>query len=184
MAIDRVPHHLAREPADFGETFPAVELGHADRHFIAAALADLAPAGGEVRLAAATSKLGIGFHPPDQLAEIAVRQIQVEVQLAEIVEVLEVDLLKPEIKRLHNARTDRAVPAVRFGVDFDPVVPGGIFLKDLVRIVRRPVIDDDPKRRRHRLRNNAVQREPHIVLLVPARRYQHISHQAIQARNG
>src|SRR5579862_6548798 len=35
MTVDSIPHDLAHEPTDFLEAFDAIELSHADRHFVA-----------------------------------------------------------------------------------------------------------------------------------------------------
>ena len=54
--------------------------------------------------------------------EVARRQAQIEIQLAEIVVIVGVDRFVAGIKRVNDAGPDRPPSAIASGDDFDPVV--------------------------------------------------------------
>src|SRR5690606_32084641 len=85
VTVDTVPHHLADEATDLLETFPAVELGHPDGHFIAAGFADQSPiSADEVGFATARADARIGTHAPQKNLEVSGRQFQIKIELAKI----------------------------------------------------------------------------------------------------
>jgi hypothetical protein len=75
---------------------------------------------------------------------------------------------KPRVERFDDARPHGAVTAVGLRDHADPVVACGVFGEDRGRLVRRPVVDDDPKRRAQALTHDAVERAAHVGRLVPA----------------
>ncbi len=89
VAVDAVPHHLAHDAADLQETADAIELGHPDRHFVPADFGRQRTAlrVDEPRLAGGGPDARIALHPLHQQLEVANRQVQIRIQLAEIVEV-------------------------------------------------------------------------------------------------
>jgi hypothetical protein len=84
VAVDRVPHDLADEAADLLEALPAVELRHPGRHLVAPPLGDEHAGPPHVGLAGTGPDPGVRLHPRDQPRKIAGRQVEVEVELAEI----------------------------------------------------------------------------------------------------
>src|SRR5689334_11587462 len=115
MAVDAVPHDLADESSDLTETLHPVELGHAHRHLVAAHLGDqLAAAGGdEVGLPGCGAKPGVRFHALHQQLEIPLRKIEVEIKLAEIIELPERDRLEASVEGFDHAGADAATAAIR-----------------------------------------------------------------------
>ena len=113
--VDAVPHDLAHEAAELLEAIAAIELGRADRGFVAVALADELAVGVDVGLAAAGGDARVGLHALHQVLEVARRQDQVEVELAEVVVVVGVDGLVAGVERLDDAGADGAARRDRRG---------------------------------------------------------------------
>ena len=114
MTVDAVPHHLAHEAADLLEAGDPVELGHADRHLVAADFRHQCAASrvDEPRLARCRSDPRIAFHPLHQHFEVANRQVEIHVQLADIVEVLKLHTIESCIESLDDAGADLAAAAI------------------------------------------------------------------------
>ena len=114
VAVDAVPHHLAHEAADFLEARDPIELGHADRHLVAADLGHQRAVlrMHEPRLARRRADARIALHPLHQDFEVADRQVEIHVELAEVVEVLEVDLVQARIEGFDDAGADLAAATV------------------------------------------------------------------------
>ncbi|MGF1455375.1 MAG: hypothetical protein ACFB6R_08365 [Alphaproteobacteria bacterium] len=93
VAIDAVPIHVAHEAADRLEPVGPVKFGHAEGGVVAVALGPKRAVLLDIGLAAAGRDGGIGLHAVHQHFEIARRQAQIEVELADIVEGVRVDLL-------------------------------------------------------------------------------------------
>ncbi|MBA7672865.1 hypothetical protein ES703_81052 [subsurface metagenome] len=132
VTVDAVPHHLAYEAADFPETVDAVELGHADRHLVAADFGHQC-AGlrmNEPGFARRRADPRIAFHPLHQDLEVANRQIEIHVELAQIVEVFETDFVQSGIEGFDDAGADLP-PATVLACD-DPQVrqPPRIFFQN------------------------------------------------------
>ncbi len=175
VAVDRVPHHRAHEAADRLEARAPVELGHAHRHLVAAFLAHHPARGGaEIGFPRAGADPRVGLHPRDQLGEIAGGQVEIEVELAEIGVVGEVDPREPVAERLDDAGPHRTGAAVGLAHHLDPGVPGGIVGEDRRRLVGRAVVHDHPFRRAQGLRHDAVEGAAHVGRLVAAGRDQQI----------
>ncbi len=66
----------------------------------------------EPRLARCRADARITFHPLHQDFEVANRQVQIHVELAEIIEILEPHLLDACIERLDDTGTDLAAAAI------------------------------------------------------------------------
>ena len=105
VAVDAVPHDLAHEATDLLEARDPIELGHAHRHLVPADLLHQSaaqridepwPAGGgpDARIA---------LHPLHQELEVADRQVEIHVQLAQIIEVLQPHRIQASIERVDNA---------------------------------------------------------------------------------
>jgi hypothetical protein len=114
VVVNAVPHHLADEASDLTEALDAIELGHARRCIVADAFADQSASRRVlvVGLARARAEARIIFHPPDQDLEVAVGKIEIEVDLAEVVELVEVNGCETGIKSLDDSWPHRACPAV------------------------------------------------------------------------
>src|SRR5258705_9664489 len=96
VAVDPVPHDLPYEAADLAEASDPVELGHPHRHLVAADFGD-ALAGArmdEPGFSRAGPETRLPLHPPHQELEVAGWQIEVHVELAEVVVVVEVEALQ------------------------------------------------------------------------------------------
>ena len=177
VAVDDVPADLGHEAADIAEAVDPVELGHADRHLVAAELADLGAAClvGEVGLAAAGAHLGVPLQLAHQAFEVARRQVEVHVQLADVVEVVHLQVGEPLVEGIDHAAADLAEAAV---VPLDHLQVGDlglVGLQDLGRAVGRAVVDHDPECRRNALPHHAVERAGQILLFVPAGRDQGVA---------
>src|SRR5215472_17318708 len=120
VAVDSVPHHLSYEPTDLTETGHPVELGRSQRHLFAANLRDqLAGAGmNEEGLAGSRAQARLRLHPPHQELEVARGKVEIHVELAEVVEAVEVDALQAGVEGFDHARSDAPAPAV--GAPDDP----------------------------------------------------------------
>src|SRR5262245_46910516 len=114
MAVDAVPHDLANEATDLLEALAPVQLDHARRHLVADCLADerAARSGVEPGLAAARAEPWVAGHPGDQVLEVGGRQLEVEVELAHVVEFTRVDRRIARVERFDHARPDVAGAAV------------------------------------------------------------------------
>src|SRR5262249_9018724 len=102
--------------------------------------------------------------------EVARRQAEIEVQLAEIIVVAEIYSFVSGIKRIDDARTDRAPSAIASSHDLDPFVFFLIFGENLRRFVGRSVINDDPFGGPDGLTDDRIQRLPHVLRFVAASR--------------
>src|SRR5690606_10307004 len=97
VAVDPVPHHLPDEAADLAKTRDPVELRHAHGHLVAAGLRHELSADRVVEpgLAGAGPEARIRLHALHQALEIAIRELEIDVELADVVVVLEADRLEP-----------------------------------------------------------------------------------------
>ena len=100
--------------------------------------------------------------------------VEIEVELAQVVEVIEVDGVEPRVERLDDARAHFARAAIRALDDAQVRELRCVRFQDLRRVVRRAVVDDDPERRRDTLRSDAVERAAHVLRLVTARTDEHV----------
>src|SRR6185437_2505816 len=150
------------------EALRAIELAGADRVLIADALGDQRAVLLEIGFAATGADPRVIAHPPHQGLEVPGRQDKVEVELAEIAVLADVDRLQPRVERLDDAGADGAVAAIRAGHDGNPVVLRRIFSQDAGRLIGRAVIDDDPSRGPRALRNDTVERLAHEPRFVTA----------------
>src|SRR5919198_4888578 len=126
MAVDAVPHHLAYETTDFEEALDAVELRRPDRGLVAAVLAhEAAVRTPVVGLPAACADPRLSLHPRHQKLEIARGKVEVEVELANVVELTRIDRFVSGIERLDHAGTDAATSAVLAADDADEVEARG-----------------------------------------------------------
>ena len=133
VAVDAVPHHLPHEAADLPEAGHPVELGHAHRHLVAAHLRDQRAVCGvhEVRLSRGGAEPGLGLHPLHEPLEVARRQVEVQVELAEVVESAEVHGLETGVERLHHARPHAPPAAVVAADDLEVRQTRGVLGEDL-----------------------------------------------------
>src|SRR6267378_6106849 len=99
VAVDPIPHDLAHEATQLPEALDPVELGHADGGLVTAGLTDEAAIPrAVVRLSAACSEARLGLHALHQQLEVPGRQVKIEVELAEVVELRQVDGFEPSVK--------------------------------------------------------------------------------------
>src|SRR5262249_24468966 len=106
MAVDPVPHDLTDEPTDLAKARSPLELRHPHGHLVAADLGN-ERAGSrvhEVGLAGSSAEAGRRLHALGQELEIARGQIEIHVELAEVVEVVERDRLQSCVERLDDSR--------------------------------------------------------------------------------
>jgi len=129
----------------------------------------------EVSLAARRTQTRLGFHAAHDFFEITQRQVEVQVELADVVVVVGVYAIIAGVERVDHARPDLAPAAVLTTNNLDVVEPLGVLGEDLRRLVRRAVVHDHPSGRRHGLRRHAVERAPHVARLVPTRRDQAVA---------
>jgi hypothetical protein len=151
VAIDGVPHDLADKTTNRLKTGYAVEFRHARRHLIAAPFRHELAVHAHVGLARTGADARVLPHPVDQRLEIPRRQVQIEIKLAEIIEVIQLYCVQTGIKRLDDAGPHRAVAAIGFPDHADPVMPGHVLGQDLGGLVGGTVVDDHPERGPHRL---------------------------------
>jgi hypothetical protein len=169
VTVEPVPHHLPNEAADILETGPAIEFRGADRHLVAHPLPDaVAGAVDVIGLARTGAEPRISLHLLDQPLEISLRQVEIEVELAEIGVPRGVDRLPTGIEGVDHPRAHGPVAAILAPDHADPVVPGRVIGQDLGALVGRSVIDDHPQRRPMRLRDHAVEGAAHELGLVAA----------------
>src|SRR5437667_11527474 len=119
VAVDAIPHDLPHEAADLLETFGAIELDHADGHFIAAGFGDeLAIIAAEIGFAGAGADAGILFHSLNEGLEIARRDVEVEIELADVIEVTWIDGFVAGVEGVDDAGADGAAAMVFAAGDF------------------------------------------------------------------
>src|SRR5208282_3635034 len=114
VAVNAVPHDLAHEAADLLKAGYPIKLGHAHRHLVptdfrhqrAALRVD------EPRLAGGGPDARIALHPLHQRLEVADWQVQIHVQLAQIVEVLQAHRLQSGVEGLDDARPHLPAAAI------------------------------------------------------------------------
>ena len=112
MAVDPVPHEFSDEAANLLETIGPIKLDHSDRVFVAAHLHHPAAVPGVVRLTAGRADARIGLHADHQVLEIGGGEVEIEVELADVVELVRIDRVIPRVKRLDHATAELPVTAV------------------------------------------------------------------------
>ena len=168
MAIDAVPHHLADESPDLPEAGDPVELGRPHRHLVANGLRDQRPSLGvrEPGLPGGRPQARLDLHSRHEQLEVARREVEVGIELAHIVELVELDRLEPAVEGFDDPGPYVAPPAVAVPHDAQVGEPGRILLEDGRRLVGRAVVDHHPERGWDRLGRHAVEcpsNEPGLV---------------------
>src|SRR6185437_10839800 len=115
MAVDSVPHDLSDEAANLLESIRSVELGHSKRGIVAVALVDQAPSLMDIRFSAASGYVRIRVHPLHQDFEVAGRQEEIQIELANEIEGARIDGLISGIEGVYDAGPDRAMTSIRAG---------------------------------------------------------------------
>src|SRR3954469_14462666 len=176
MAVDSIPHYLRDEAADLSEARDPIKLCHPDRHLIAADFRNQRSGSWmhEPRLPGRRTQSRLRFHAPDHAFEIAGRHFEVEIELAHVLEVVEVDGRQALIEGLDHASADFSRSAIRSPDQADVWIAGRIGFNDRGGLVLRSVIHDDPLGGRHCLLDDAVERPPRVASLVAAGRNQAI----------
>jgi hypothetical protein len=112
--------------------------------------------------------------------EVAWRKVEIQVELAEVLEVVQVDGFETSVERLDNPGAHAATP---------PVCPPDhaqigqlprVLLEDRGCGVGGAVVDHDPERRRHALPRHALRRTTHVFRLVAAGRQEDVAGLAVQ----
>src|ERR687891_2009521 len=108
MAVDAVPHHLFDKPADLAEAGLSIKLGHADRHLVTAHFwyEGTGARMHEPRLSGCRAEAWLGLHPPNKAFEIRGWQHQIEIQLADVLEIGRRDARVADIESFDDARAD------------------------------------------------------------------------------
>src|SRR4029077_18876363 len=91
VTVDPIPHDLAYKPADRLEARHAIKFRRTDRHVVSLTFVDELAAFLYVGLAAAGRDARVCCHLLHECFEVAWRQTQIEIELAEIVVVVGVD---------------------------------------------------------------------------------------------
>src|SRR5262245_44446034 len=114
VAVDAVPHDLPHEATDLLEARDPIELGHSNRHLVPTDFRHQCAALGvdKPRLAGGRADARIALHPLHQQLEVADWQLQVHVELAYVLEVLEVHRVQAGIERLNDARSHLPTAAI------------------------------------------------------------------------
>lgn len=170
VAIDPVPHQLAHEAANLLEAFGAIELGHPDRIFVAAEFGDEATGGwgGEIRFARDRAESCVCFHQFDEPFEISGRQVEVEVEFADVLVVKGVELGVPLVERVDHATAELSLAAVFASDHLNVGMFRRILGKDGRGFIRGAVVDDENQGWRAGLGDEAIEGSPAILGLVPA----------------
>ena len=113
---------------------------------------------------------GSTLHPLHQQLEVAGRQVQIHVQLAQIVEVLQAHRLQAGVEGLDDARPHLAAAAIGAPHHAQIGQAAGVFLEDGRGSSVDPSSTTIHSRGWHRLRRHAVERAAEVLGLVPARR--------------
>src|SRR5690606_4629087 len=105
VTVDSIPGDFADETADLAEALDAVELRRADGVLVAGALLEERA----VRLAleelpGEVAEVRVGLHAFHEPLEVARRQLEISVELADVIEVVELDMREPCVERLDHAR--------------------------------------------------------------------------------
>ena len=98
-----------------------------------------------VQLSTARSQARLPLHAPHEQLEVARGDLEVEVELAKVIERRRVDGVVPGIEGLDDPRADTSPPAIVAAQDADEVETGRVFGQDARRRIGRPVIDDQPE---------------------------------------
>src|SRR4029077_8049367 len=98
--------------ANLTKALGAVELHHSDRILVATLLADELAVQLHIWLAATGADARLGLHAAHKLLEIARRQFQVEIELADVFELLGIDRGKSLVERLDHAAAQLAIAAI------------------------------------------------------------------------
>ena len=177
VAVDAIPHDLAHKAPDLLEAVHAIEFGHAHRHLVAADLRNqgVALRVDEPGLAGCGPDARVALHPLHQSFEIARREIQIHVQLADIVKVLEAHRLQSSVEGLDDSGTDLPAAAIGALLHAQAGQSRGVLPQYRGGLIGRSVVHDYPERWLHGLRCHAVERAAEVLSLVPAGRYQQIA---------
>ncbi len=120
MTVDTIPHHLPHEAANLLEAFGAIELDHADGHFIATGFADeISLAVFEVWLSGAGANAGIPLQSFHECFEITRGDVQVEIEFADVFEIAGVDRFVAGVEGINHSRANRAPTAIGAADDSD-----------------------------------------------------------------
>jgi hypothetical protein len=157
MTVQPIPHHLPCKTADIAETRRAIKLGHAHRIFVAARFANQAPGIAKVGLAATGPQARVLLHPLYQRLEVARRQLEIEIELAEIRERMEINPFQPGIKSINNTRANPTLPAIISMNDMDKLVFSRVTIEQIPRAIGRTIVDDDPLLRPNTLSEHTLQ---------------------------
>src|SRR5205085_12437038 len=141
-----VPHDFPDEPTDLQEALRPIELGGSDGDLVTAALADeVAEAPAVVWLSTAASQSRIALHALHEDLEVAGRQLEIEVELAEIVELPGVDGLVAGVEGFDHARAHASPPSILASDDAAEIETRCVLCQDGGRRVARPVVYDHPQ---------------------------------------
>src|SRR5690606_9284423 len=113
VPVDAIPGHLAHEASDLAEALHAVELRGADGVLVARALLPQPPIGLALEaLAAEVTEVSVRLHPLHRPLEVARAELEVAVELADVIALVEVHAREAIVERLDHAGADRARPSV------------------------------------------------------------------------
>jgi len=135
VAIDAIPHNLSHETAGFLETGHPVELRHAQRRLVTFPFRDQSATFFYIALATRRTHTRVLLHAFNQYLEIPFRQTEIQIQLAQVVEITRRDRFVSRVERIDHARSHGAMTPVCTRHDFNPVVCTRILRKDLWRFI-------------------------------------------------
>src|SRR5258708_7799558 len=183
VSVDAVPHDLPYEATDLSEARRAIELGHAHRVLVADLLRDQprAVADGElyrgrghagrneVWFPRARADARLSLYAVHKDGEVSGRQVEVQVELADVVVGKRIDGLVTRVEGIDHAPPHLADAAL--GSANDPHVrePRRVLLEDLWRLVLGAVVHKDPPGGRLRLARDRLQGAARILGLLAAR---------------
>jgi hypothetical protein len=167
MAIDPIPHDLANETTDVAVTGRPVEFRHPHGHLVPADLRSQGAGRGmkEVGPPRRCSQSRVGLHARDEELEVAGWKVEVDVELADLLENVEVHGLEARIERVDDTGAHAATSTVEpsrpgaTGDERDTGPESGGF-------VGRAVVDDDPQGGRDRLDRDTVQRPSYVLDVI------------------
>ena len=171
VAVEPVPHDFPDEPADLQEAIHPVELGGTDGNLVTAALAHkVAVAPAVVRLSAASSHARLGLHALHERFEVTRRQLEIEVQLAEVVELPGVDGVEAGVEGFDHTRAHASPTSILASDGANEIETCCILCQDDRRRIGRPVVDNHPQSGANALPDDRVQGSARECRFVAARR--------------